>query len=140
MSHKIAAVGSRSVESAQKFIVRLKANPSPNQWGVDGSNQWGLENGVLDGVKACGSYDDVFADPVSLPIRALTSGGRDMLTPPQNVDAVYIGTPHTYHHHNARAALLAGKHVLCEKPFTFNLEELDELIQIAKEKKLFLME
>jgi predicted dehydrogenase len=30
--------------------------------------------------------------------------------------------------------------VLCEKPFTFDLEELDELIAIAKERKLFLME
>jgi predicted dehydrogenase len=30
--------------------------------------------------------------------------------------------------------------VLCEKPFTFSLEELDELIALAKEKKVFLME
>lgn len=64
VAHKITAVGSRSVESAQKFIDRLKANPSPNQWGVDGTNEWGLQNGVLDDVKACGSYADVFSDPV----------------------------------------------------------------------------
>lgn len=37
-------------------------------------------------------------------------------------------------------ALLAGKHVLCEKCFTFDLAELDDLIKIAKEKNLFLME
>ena len=60
--------------------------------------------------------------------------------PRQNVDVVYIGTPHTSHHANAKAALLAGKHVLCEKPFTLDLAELDELIALAKEKKLFLME
>lgn len=53
---------------------------------------------------------------------------------------VYIGTPHNFHHLNAKGALLAGKHVLCEKAFTFDLEELDELIKIAREKKLFLME
>lgn len=53
---------------------------------------------------------------------------------------MYIGTPHTFHHANAKAALLAGKNVLCEKPFTFDVAELDELMAIAKEKKLFLME
>lgn len=58
----------------------------------------------------------------------------------QNVDVVYIGTPHTMHHRNTKDALLAGKHVLCEKPFTLSMEELDELIALAKEKKLFLME
>ena len=34
----------------------------------------------------------------------------------------------------------AGKNVLCEKPFTFDLAELDELIALAKSKNLFLME
>lgn len=53
---------------------------------------------------------------------------------------MYVGTPHTFHHAVAKAALNAGKHVLCEKPFTFDLAELDELISIAKEKNLFLME
>lgn len=53
---------------------------------------------------------------------------------------MYIGTPHTFHHRNAKDALLAGKHVLCEKPFTLSLDELDELIAIAKDKRLFLME
>lgn len=57
-----------------------------------------------------------------------------------NVDVVYIGTPHVFHHQNAKAALLAGKNVLCEKPFTMDVVELDELIAIAKEKKVFLME
>lgn len=57
-----------------------------------------------------------------------------------DVDIVYIGTPHTYHYENTRDALNAGKHVLCEKPFTFDLAELDELIALAREKKRFLME
>jgi predicted dehydrogenase len=56
------------------------------------------------------------------------------------VDVVYVGTPHTLHHRNTKDALLAGKHVLCEKPFTLDLAELDELIALAKEKKRFLME
>jgi len=36
--------------------------------------------------------------------------------------------------------MLAGKNVLCEKPITFDMEELDELISIAKEKNVFFME
>lgn len=59
---------------------------------------------------------------------------------PQNVDAIYIGTPHTFHYANALLALNAGKHVLCEKPFTVNAAETKALIEVAKEKKLFLME
>ena len=53
---------------------------------------------------------------------------------------MYIGTPHTYHYTAAKAAILAGKNVLCEKPFTFDLEELDDLIKLAKEKNVFMME
>lgn len=65
---------------------------------------------------------------------------HDPHTNAQNVDVVYIGTPHTFHHANAKAAILAGKNVLCEKPFTFDLAELDELIELAREKDVFLME
>jgi predicted dehydrogenase len=53
---------------------------------------------------------------------------------------VYVGTPVTLHHADAKMALLAGKHVLCEKCFTFDLAELDDLIALAREKNLFLME
>ena len=56
------------------------------------------------------------------------------------MDVVYIGTPHTLHYQNTRDALLAGKHVLCEKPFTFDSAELDDLISIARSKQRFLME
>ena len=50
------------------------------------------------------------------------------------------GTPHTLHYSNSKDALLAGKHVLCEKPVTSNSAELRSLLQLAKEKNLFFME
>lgn len=50
------------------------------------------------------------------------------------------GTPHTYHYANSKAALLAGKHVLCEKPVTSNGAELRSLLTLAKERNLFFME
>ncbi|TXT13235.1 hypothetical protein VHUM_00602 [Vanrija humicola] len=112
VQHAIAAVGSRSVPSAEAFIAKLRS--------AGGASAHGVAAGALDKATPYGSYDEVFADPA--------------------VDVVYIGTPHPYHHPNAKAALLAGKHVLCEKPFVMDLAELDELIAIAKEKNLFLME
>jgi len=56
------------------------------------------------------------------------------------VDVVYVATPHAQHHEIVLAALNAGKHVLCEKAFTINAREAAELIELARSKKLFLME
>jgi hypothetical protein len=57
ISHKLVAVGSRSVESANNFIEKLK--------GFDDPFKWGLSNGVLDGAKGYGTYEEVYNDPVS---------------------------------------------------------------------------
>jgi len=56
------------------------------------------------------------------------------------VDVVYIGTPHAFHYENAKLCLENGKNVLCEKSFTVNVEQANELIQLARRKKLFIME
>jgi predicted dehydrogenase len=56
------------------------------------------------------------------------------------VDAVYIGTPHSTHFDYARRALLAGKHVLCEKPLTMRSDEARELGRLAAAGGMFLME
>ncbi|QAY65750.1 Gfo/Idh/MocA family protein [Paenibacillus protaetiae] len=70
--------------------------------------------------KAYGSYEELANDP--------------------EVDAIYVATPHPYHKDNTLACLRAGKAVLCEKPFTINAGELEEVISYARENKLFLME
>ncbi|APU14423.1 MULTISPECIES: Gfo/Idh/MocA family protein [Actinoalloteichus] len=57
-----------------------------------------------------------------------------------DVDVVYIATPHAAHHEVAKAALLAGKHVLCEKAFTLTAEQAQELVTLAAERSRFLME
>mgnify|MGYP002248068767 FL=1 len=56
------------------------------------------------------------------------------------VDTIYVGTPNHTHYDYAKKALLAGKHVICEKPFTLHLEEFEELAKLAQEKELLLME
>lgn len=55
-----------------------------------------------------------------------------------DIDLVVITTPSTNHYSFAKDALMAGKHVVVEKPFTTTREEADELISIAKEKGLVL--
>jgi len=57
-----------------------------------------------------------------------------------NVDAVYIATPHSFHKEHALLCLQNKKAVLCEKPFAMNLSEVTEMIQVAKENNVLLME
>jgi predicted dehydrogenase len=56
------------------------------------------------------------------------------------VDAVYIASPHRFHHEQVRLCLEAGKPVLVEKPFTVNAPQATDLIALAQTKDLFLME
>ena len=54
-------------------------------------------------------------------------------------DAVYIASPHYTHFDYAKAALEAGKHVLCEIPFVFSVAQAEELLQLADRNDLLLM-
>ena len=56
------------------------------------------------------------------------------------LDAVYIATPHTLHHQFAMACLKHKIAVLCEKPITINACQLEELIKVAQDQNVFLME
>ena len=57
-----------------------------------------------------------------------------------NVQVIYIATPHNLHHDHTLLCLNNNKAVLCEKPFAMNLKEVNEMINVAKEKVVFLME
>lgn len=57
----------------------------------------------------------------------------------ENLRAVVIATPVATHYNFAREALLAGKHVLIEKPFTASVREAEELIELAERQRLVLM-
>ena len=54
----------------------------------------------------------------------------------ENIDIVYIATPHNSHYEIMKNALLHNKHVFCEKAITLNSKELDECVKIAKERHL----
>ena len=66
------------------------------------------------------SFEELYADPA--------------------IDAIYITTPHNTHINYLRAALAAGKHVLCEKSITLNTEELDEARALAAAHNVVLMD
>ena len=77
------------------------------------AKEWGIP-------KACGSYAELINDP--------------------DVDLVYVGTPHSHHYDVTKEALLAGKPCLVEKAFMANLRQAKEIVDIAREKKVFLAE
>ena len=70
--------------------------------------------------KAYGSYSELIADP--------------------SVDLVYVATPHSHHYDVTREALLAGKPCLVEKAFMANLRQAKEIVELARERRVFLAE
>lgn len=63
----------------------------------------------------------------------------DMLSNPE-INFVYVASPNLLHYSQTKAALLAGKNVICEKPFCPRLEQARELVELARERKLFLID
>lgn len=56
------------------------------------------------------------------------------------VDAIYIAVPHVHHYELSKACILAGKAVLCEKPFAMNEYQAKEVFALAQKHKVFVME
>jgi predicted dehydrogenase len=70
--------------------------------------------------KAYGSYQELYQD--------------------QNVDLVYIATPHGFHHDQMMEAISYHKNILCEKAFCLNRQEAEEVIAYAKAQDVFIAE
>ena len=64
----------------------------------------------------------------------------DDLMQDENVDIIYIATPHAFHYEQTMACIKKGKHVLCEKPMALTYNQTAAMINAAKENKVFLME
>ena len=67
-------------------------------------------------------------------------GTYEALFKDENVDIVYIGTPHNSHMTYALEAMQNGKHVLCEKPLAISRNQVEKLVQTARAQNVFLME
>lgn len=96
-----------------------------------------------EGVEAIAMYsrkkESASALSEKYDIKNIYTDYQEMLTNSE-LDTVYIASPNSLHYSYAKEALLAGKHVICEKPFTSTVKEFMELKQVAKEKQLFLFE
>lgn len=64
----------------------------------------------------------------------------DEMCQDKEIDVIYIASPNSLHYEQVKQALLYGKHVICEKPFTPTLSEAEELVALAKKKRLLLFE
>lgn len=80
---------------------------------------------------------DRFGETHGIPRRYAT---YEALVADPDVDVVYIGTPQVFHYENARLCLEHDKAVLLEKPFTINADETADLIRIARDRGVFIME
>ena len=98
----------------------------------------GLENANLYAVAARQMESaEAFAKKYSVQ-KAYDS--YETLVQDPEVDVVYIGTIHTMHFELMKLCILHKKAVLCEKPFTLNAKETDEIIHLAREYQVFVME
>ena len=107
---------------ANSFAQGLAVLPGAACWAV-GSRDLGRAQDFADRhgfQKAYGSYEDLAADP--------------------EVDAIYVATPHPWHEQAVLTCLKQGKAVICEKPFAANLEQAQRMVDMARERRIFLME
>ena len=66
--------------------------------------------------------------------------GYEALAANEEVDIIYVATPHSHHYEHTMLCLNHNKAVLCEKAFAINSRQASEMIKTAREKKVFLME
>lgn len=85
--------------------------------GLEKAQAFAKEHGVLN---AYGSYEEMLNDPA--------------------VDLVYIATPHAFHAEQMKECILHGKAVLCEKSFTGNYRQAEEVLKLAAEKHVLVAE
>ncbi len=119
----------------------------PVRWGILGAGSiagaftYAVRHGTRGSVTVVGSRDQGRADAFA----AEHGVGRGVgsyaeLVAADDVDIVYVASPHSEHHEHALLALTAGKPVLVEKSFTRNAPEAREVVQTARERGLLCIE
>lgn len=118
--YKIGIIGCGHI--AEKMAVTLASMDCTDTYAVASRNidkarnfadKWGF-------AKAYGSYEELAAD--------------------NDVDLIYIATPHSHHYEHVRMCIEKGKPVLCEKSFTSNTSQAKELLRLSEEKNVFVTE
>ena len=91
-------------------------------------------------LEKCKKFAEEFVTPTKPKTQPSLYASYKEVYDDEDVDCVYIGTPHSFHKQNCLDAIKAGKNVLCEKPFTMNTKEAEEVFAAAKDKGVFIME
>jgi predicted dehydrogenase len=121
--------------------------PEPIRWGLLGTSR--INDKLMAGARLADSAEIVAvgsrsADTAAAYARAhdipRAHGTYEALLADPDVDAVYISLPNALHHTWTLAALAAGKHVLCEKPYTRHPAEVDVAWDAAEASGLVLQE
>ncbi len=107
---------------AEKFADALSCCPNAELWAVASRDKERAESFAIKH-KAEKYYDQYEA-----------------LVNDADIDIVYVATPHTFHYRHVLLCLKNKKAVLCEKPLSVNYQSAFEMISLAKENKIFLME
>src|SRR6187402_2754741 len=106
---------------ADLFVTDLLANgftvAAVGSRSQEGADAFAARHGIA---RAHASYEDLVAD--------------------DEIDIVYVATPHPHHADNAELVLNAGKHALVEKPFTVNAAEARRVTELAESKNLVVLE
>ncbi|MFV0458828.1 MAG: Gfo/Idh/MocA family protein [Actinomycetales bacterium] len=117
------------------------------RWGVLGTG-WiaeqfcsALRRNTTQRIVAVGSRTQESADRAAATLGAERAhGSYQSLVADDEVDVVYVATPHNFHHPHALLAMRAGKHVLVEKPMALNAALARELADEAAARSVFCME
>ncbi len=120
MNRKVGILGAGSI--ARKMAYTLSAMEGYEcraiaSRSIEKAEAFAAEYGIRC---AYGSYEELVQDP--------------------EIELVYIATPHSFHYQHAKLCIEHGKPVLCEKAFTANAREAEELIRLAEEKGVFITE
>lgn len=117
------------------------------KWGIIGlgniSNRFADALKVIDDaeIAAVASRNQAKADDFAERHHAQKAyDSYEKLFQDEEVQVVYIGTPHVFHAENAIAAMEHGKAVLCEKPIAMNRKQAQAMFDCAKANNVFLME
>ncbi|MFR8317680.1 MAG: Gfo/Idh/MocA family protein [Catenibacillus sp.] len=117
-------------------------------WGIIGTGGIATKfadtlNAMTDDVCAYGvasrNYGNAYHFAKAHHVRQAYESYERMLSDNQ-IQAIYIATPHPCHVEHAAAAMKAGKHVLCEKPVAMNANQVQYLIDVAYDHNVFFME
>lgn len=117
------------------------------RWGIIGlgniANKFATDLLTVEGAElyAVASRTQQKSDDFAEKYQAIKAySSYEALVNDENIDAVYIATPHSLHKENTLLCLEQGKAVLCEKPFAMNADEVNSMIAAATKHNTLLME